>query len=214
MIVLPQQIKGGRIAEEVRDVDEEVLGKQLALAGILTQDLQIARAALDARHRHASLDPALQRALLVEREIMRGLRGQQIDDACERFLDGVGDRTSVAPRLDVCLTAVADERLRDLCHRQHEIGTPAHDGAAGHAIESGLLRVLHDDETALLFHRLQSETAVGAGPREDRADGALTAFFGQRAQEEVEGHARAMALQGLGEPEGAVPRLPNRRPEE
>ena len=94
--------------------------------------------------------------------------------------------------------------MRDLCHRQHEIGTPAHDGAAGHAIESGLLGVLHDDETALLFHRLQSETAVGAGPREDRADGALTAFFGQRAQEEVEGHARTMALQGFGQPEGAV----------
>ena len=73
---LRQQIKGGRIAEEVRDVDEEVLGEQLALAGILTQDLQIARAAVEARHRHAPLDPALQRALLVEREIMRGLRGQ------------------------------------------------------------------------------------------------------------------------------------------
>ena len=63
MICLPQQIKGGRIAEEVRDVDEEVLGEQLALTGILAQDLQIARAALDARHRHAPLDPALQRAL-------------------------------------------------------------------------------------------------------------------------------------------------------
>ena len=94
--------------------------------------------------------------------------------------------------------------MRDLCHRQHEIGTAAHDGAAGHAVESGLLGVLHDDETALLLHRFQSETAVGAGPREDRTDGALTAFFGQRAQEEVEGHARTMALQGFGEAEGAA----------
>ena len=64
--LLPQQLKGDRIAEEVRDVDEEVLGKEFALAGILTQDLQIAIAVLDARHGHASLDPALQRALLVE----------------------------------------------------------------------------------------------------------------------------------------------------
>ena len=95
--------------------------------------------------------------------------------------------------------------MRDLCHRQHEIGTPAHDGAAGHAVERGLLGVLHDDETALLFHRLQSEAAVGARPREDRADGALTAFLRQRAQEEVEGHARAVTLQGLGQPEDAVP---------
>ena len=135
---------------------------------------------------------------------MRGLRGQEIDDACERFLDGVGRSDIRRPRLDVCLTAVAEERLRDLCHRQHEIGTAAHDGTAGHAIESGLLRVLHDDETTLLFHCFQSETAVGAGPREDRADGTLTAFFGQRAQEEVEGHTRTMALQRLREPEGAA----------
>ena len=42
MICLRQQIEGGRIAEEVRDVDEEILGEQLALAGILAQDLQIA----------------------------------------------------------------------------------------------------------------------------------------------------------------------------
>ena len=95
--LLPQQIKGGRIAEEVRNVDEEVLRKQFALAGIPTEDLQIAFAAADARHRHASLDPALQRALLVEGEIMRGFRRQNINDARERFLDGVGRQTSVRP---------------------------------------------------------------------------------------------------------------------
>ena len=54
------------------------------------------------------------------------------------------------------------------------------------------------------FTAFNPETAVGARPREDRADGALAAFFGQRAQEEVEGHARAVALQGLGEAEGAA----------
>ena len=63
---------------------------------------------------------------------------------------------------------------------------------------------MHDDEPAFLFHRLQSEAAVGAGAGEDRADGTLTAFFSQRAQKEVEGHARAVALQGFGEPESAL----------
>ena len=136
---------------------------------------------------------------------MRGLRGQEINDVCERFLDVVRGSQTLASILDVFLTTVPNERLRDLCHRQYEVGTAGHDGAPRHAVESGLLRVLHDDEPAFLLHRLQSETAVGAGPGEDRADGALTAFLGQRAQEEVEGHARAMALQGLGQPEDAVP---------
>ena len=70
---------------------------------------------------------------------------------------------SVRPALTYVLTAVADERLRDLCYRQDEIGAAAHDGASRHAIVSGLLGVLHDDEAALLVHRFQSETAVGAG---------------------------------------------------
>src|SRR6185295_3639097 len=135
---------------------------------------------------------------------MWGLGGQESDDADERFLNVVRRSDIRRPRLDVCLTAVAEERLRNLCQCQHEIGTAAHDGTAGHAIESSLLRVLHDDETTLLFHRFQSETAVGTGPREDRADGTLTAFFCQRAQKEVEGHSRTMTLPGFGEPEGAV----------
>ena len=83
---LRQLVEGGRVAEEVGHIDEEVLGEQLTLARILAQDLQIVRAALQPGHRHAPLDPALQRSPLVEREIVRAARGQEIDDVCERFL--------------------------------------------------------------------------------------------------------------------------------
>ncbi len=80
--------------------------------------------------------------------------GQQINDVRERGLDGVRGPQTLAPILDVILTTVANEGLRNLGHRQHEIGSPAHDGAAGHAVKGGLLWVLHDDEPAFLLHRL------------------------------------------------------------
>ena len=136
---------------------------------------------------------------------MRGLCGQERDDVCECFLDAVRCGHCRGPDLDICLAAVAHESLRHLGHRQYEIDTPARDRAAGHAIERGFLGVLHDDEATPLFHRLQAETAVCAGAGEDRADRALTALLRQGAQEEIEGHARAVTLQGLGQPEKAVP---------
>ena len=41
-------------------------GKELTFIRILTQDPKIVRSTLDTRHGHATLDPALQRALLVQ----------------------------------------------------------------------------------------------------------------------------------------------------
>ena len=93
---------------------------------------------------------------------MRGLRGQECDDVCECFIDAARCGQCRGPDPDIGLAAIADESLRHLGHRQHEIDTPAHDCAAGHAIERGFLGVLHNDETTPLFHRLQAETAVCA----------------------------------------------------
>ena len=135
---------------------------------------------------------------------MRGLRRQQSDDVGEFVLHVVGRSLMTAARRDVGLATIAQERGRNSCQRKHEIGPPAHDGAARHAIERGLLGVLHDDEAAVLFHRLQAEAAVGAGARQHHADRACAAVLGHRAQEEVERHAGAVALHGLGQAQAAV----------
>ncbi len=70
------------------DVDEEILGEQLPLFAILSQDLKITRTVLDRGHRHAPLDATLQRAWLVEPEIVRGRRTQKIDDLGQAVLVG------------------------------------------------------------------------------------------------------------------------------
>ncbi len=86
--LLRQEIEHLRIAEEAGDVDEQVLGKKVEFAGVAAQhfEIPIHVIGLDRRHRHAPLDPALQRARLVKREIVGGLRAQKIDDLGQPIL--------------------------------------------------------------------------------------------------------------------------------
>ena len=80
--LLRQKIEHLRIAEEAGDIDEQVLGKKVEFACVAAQhfEIPIHVIGLDRRHRHAALDPALQRARLVKPEIMGRLRAQKIDD--------------------------------------------------------------------------------------------------------------------------------------
>ena len=95
--LLRQEIEHLRVAEEAGDVDEQVLGEKVELAGVAAQHVEIAVhvVGLDRRHRHAPLDAALQRAGLVEREIMRGLGAQQIDDLGQPILRCILRRRTV-----------------------------------------------------------------------------------------------------------------------
>ena len=72
--LLRQQLESLRVAEEAGDVDQQILGEEIELAGILPQQIEIATNIVDAGQRHAPLDPAHQRARLVECKIVRGLR--------------------------------------------------------------------------------------------------------------------------------------------
>jgi hypothetical protein len=86
-----EQIEHLRIAEEAGDVDEQVLGEKIEFAAVAPQDLQVLRhvVGLDRRHRHPPLDPALQRARLVQPEIIGGLGPQKIDDIQQNILHHV-----------------------------------------------------------------------------------------------------------------------------
>ena len=67
------------------------LARRSSSLASLPQDFEIAIhvIGLDRGHRHAPLDPALQRARLVEPEIMGGLRAQKIDDLRQPILRGI-----------------------------------------------------------------------------------------------------------------------------
>ena len=103
------------------------LARSSSSACVAAQNFEIAIhvIGLDRRHRHAPLDPALQRARLVKREIVGGLRAQQIDDLGQpiRRGDPVQSAPSCVPRQSH-LPAVVDERRGNFGHRQHRSTAP------------------------------------------------------------------------------------------
>ena len=80
MTSFAKQFEGTRVAEEAGDVDQQVLGEELELTWVLPQHVEIPTDVIGTGQRHAPLDPAQQCARLVEREIVRGLGAQKIDD--------------------------------------------------------------------------------------------------------------------------------------
>src|SRR6202040_4077670 len=55
-----QEFEGTRVAEEARDVDQQVLGEELELTWILPQPVEIPTTVIGTGQRHAPLDPAQQ----------------------------------------------------------------------------------------------------------------------------------------------------------
>src|SRR5271157_2645129 len=120
--------------------------------------LKVASGLAYARHRHAPLDPARQRACLVQGEIMTGLRPDKAENLQEWFFGTVG-RVRIGGLKTV---HVFDKRGGDLCDRQDAIRLSGLDCTLRHAVECRLGRLLDDDEPALAFHRLQAFAAVRA----------------------------------------------------
>ena len=77
---LRQQLEGFRVAKEPGDVDQQILGEEIDLTRILTENFEIPVAIGNASHRHAALDPTLQRPRLVESKVVRRPNAQQVDD--------------------------------------------------------------------------------------------------------------------------------------
>jgi hypothetical protein len=79
---LGQQTENRRIAEEAGDVDQQILGQQIEFVRVRAQHREIAVDAVGLYmcQRHATLDPALERAGFVEAEIMHRPGAQKLDD--------------------------------------------------------------------------------------------------------------------------------------
>ena len=193
MTLLARNSKTAGVAKKAGDVDQQIPGELIALVRVPTQEIEILGGGLDPRHRHPPLDAPLERAVLVEREVMNRHRAQDGDHVRQKVLHRL-QRGRFRRLRHENLTALArDQRLCDLRGAEHEIDRAGRDRAARHAVIVGFAHVLGDDEAAFRLHRLQAETAVGAGSGKDHADGARSVFASQRIQEEVERKPRAVA---------------------
>src|SRR5208337_3421214 len=146
-------------------------------------------------------EATMQRGLLVDAEIMPGLVSKQRDDLRELarrwnrmgFLHVRGfGRRSVKP---------CRNEFGNVSDRRDRIDGARRDRAERHAIEFGFLRILSDNETAFFLDRDKTDAAIGAGPRQDDADGLLATSFGERGQEKVERQSRTAPFSRLRQPQ-------------
>src|SRR3984893_11825279 len=86
------------VAEKSGDVDQHGFGEEIDLVRILADRVQIDTDVLDRRHRHPPFDLAPKRALLVEGEIVRGVRAQEVDDLVQPGICAVAQRWFCALR--------------------------------------------------------------------------------------------------------------------
>ena len=135
--VLLQEIKYRRVTKETRDVDQQIPGELIAFVGVAKQEIQILARGLDRRHRHAPLDAAFERAMLVMGEIVNRLRPQEIDDLRQQSLHRILRARCLRRRRKGRALFVADERLGDLRRGEHEVHFARRDGALGHAVIVG-----------------------------------------------------------------------------
>src|ERR1700730_9217956 len=96
------------IAEKSGDVDQHGFGEEIDLIRILADRVQIDTDVLDRRHRHPPFDLAQERALLVEGEIVRGARAQEVDDHVQPGIGAVAQRWFCALWFGVRLAAEFD----------------------------------------------------------------------------------------------------------
>ena len=152
-----QDVEYRRIAKEAGDVDQQVRGEAVELFFIAPQDIEIPLdvVGLDRRHRHAALDPAPQRALLVEPEIMGCFFPEEIDDLGQPVRSGalfVGSGSRTRERHSA---VELEERVWNAGQRKDKIDRAGQDRTSRHPIESSLVWVLRDDEAALFLDGLQ-----------------------------------------------------------
>ena len=81
----------------------------------------------------------------------------------------------------------AEDLLRHLGQREHEVHQPGGDGTLGHPVVLGLVGVLHDGEAALLLDLLDAERAIRPRPGKDDADRVPVVGAGEGAEEVVDG---------------------------
>jgi len=99
-------------------------GEKIELACVAPQDFEVAIHVPDRRHRHPPLDPTLQRARLVEGEIVLGLGAKKIDDFGKPGLRHARRMRAVLGVREDRPLLVFDERRRNFGDRKHRSTAP------------------------------------------------------------------------------------------
>ena len=199
-----QKGPGLGVAKEAGDVDQQVFVQRRPFLFRCFQQFDVLFGRSATGDHAPPLDPPAQRARLVVREIDPLVtRDERRDFSQDGFRRRFGNGLDHAARRVGCVVV---NRAGQLARRQHVIGEPGGDHAAGHAVELGRFRVLHQHDPARFVDRPHAARPVAAGPRQDHADRQIAQTAGQRVQKDVDGKINRMPLRQvlIGQEELAV----------
>lgn len=188
-----------RIAEELRDADQELVKQQIDLARFLAQPLDECGHGVDPQHLHASLNPPNQSVVLVLAEVMPGPRTEQGADRgkVRRHIPTRAVAILLRGNLAQVLVVVHEQR-RHLRHGDDVVDQSGRRRALGHAAHRRSVGIpLGQRQAAVFLHLSQSEGAVTAGSGQDDTHGKLTLIFGERGKESVDRPSMLARRSGL-----------------
>jgi len=195
---LTERVERFGVTEKIRDVDQNILCQSLNFCGVVLQQSQILIhvPGFDRRHRHAPLNPALQGAVLVEREVIGAVRTQEFDDLRQEVRAVFGRRFAVPlkPRFAAQPMVIGDQGTGNVGDRKHAIDQTRCNGAPWHSVEASVIGFLSDDEAATLFDGPKSDAAVGSVAGEHNANRSLSDLPGERLQQDIEEQSRPLSL--------------------
>jgi hypothetical protein len=144
---------------------------------------------------HSPFNPAGNRALLVIGEVNTGAPFHQHIDSGER---AAVRRRCGAVRFRNC-HVTGNEVLQfrgNIRRRQNEVDQPGGDRAAGHAVELGVILVLHDNQAPELLDSPGTAGAVTAGTGQDHPHRPFTGVFCKGAKKDVDRQVEPVLLLG------------------
>ncbi len=181
--------KGLRVAEEVRNADQQIAKESLRLLGCLPQIAQVVLLSLDLVDSHTPLHPADKGVVFILGEIVAGPVAQQDAYLFQVvFTSGPGVDRPADP-LGKCVGGIGNELGRHLGWSKDVICKAGGDNTARHAVIRGGIRVLCHYHAALDFYRSHPLRTIASGTGENDADGPFMQVLGQRSKKEIDEQA-------------------------
>ena len=192
------------IAEEAGDVDHEVIAEGGDFGGGLAEVAGVVAHGVELVEAHAAFDAADDGRFFVAAEIVMGAGAEDGEHFGQGFGFADGEGGGFGGAGGVAVGGVADDGFGHFGDAEDGVGEAGIDEAAGHGGVFGGFGVLGDAVAADGFNGLCAGGAVGAHAGEKDADGAFALFFGEGAEEVINGAAMAGGEEGFAEAEFAV----------
>ncbi len=151
-----QRVERQRVAEEIRDADEQFLHQRHRFLGVLAQEPGVGLEIRKVPQVDAASHPPMHRARLVIREIVTGANAEHVENLPHRIGSRRGTRGEFStPAVGAHLLVEVVDALWHLGDRQDQIDQSGGDGIARHVAVFRQLRILHDNEPTVFLDALQ-----------------------------------------------------------